>query len=310
MSQNRAIVDKLLTNVSSAYVPKGYISEKLLPQIKVVQTTGKLGKYTGQHLRIETSIIGGEGQYRRVKAVARSTSSYEIESHGLEGVVTKNDRRNVELPFEAESDEVMGLSTKLWLEKEYSLATVLANASVVTQGVTLSGTSKFSDYANSTPLTVAATARAAIRNACGQAPDTFFCDWAVAEKLAYHPQLMEYLGFTQARPGGLTHQELAKALGVRRIEVADVVYNSAKEGQTDSLAAVWGKLCWFAVLPETAQKQQVSAGYRVGYGSTPRKVYKYPINNPPESTGILVEDEYQMLISNVNAIYRITDAIA
>ncbi len=311
MSQNRAIIDKLLTGVSSMLNPDGHISESLFPEIKVKQKTGKLAKYGNSHLRIESSYIGGRGAYRRVEPIVRSQASYEIDGHGLEGLVTQDDYRNVEDPYKAEEDETIGLCAQLFVEKEKVLADALADTAVVTQNVTLSGTAQFSDYDNSDPITKFSIARAAVRTGCGKAPDTAWMDWATKNKLKFHPQLLDFLGFKQARPGGLNDEELAKALDVKRVLIADVVYNSAAEGQADVLAAVWGKHIWFGVLPEKAQVRQVSAGYRLGYeGQTPRKVYKSPVSNPPESTSILVQDEYDFLLSNSGAIYLIKDSIA
>lgn len=311
MSQNTAIQDQLLTKASSMYVPTGYISEDLFPEIKVKETTGKLAKYGNSHIRIETSYIGGRGAYRRVEPITRSNVGYEIEGHGLEGMVTKNDYRNVSLPYKAEEDETMGLVSTLWTEKEYILATTLANTATITQNTTLSGTSQLSDYTNSDPIAVFSAARAAVVDGCGFAPDTVWMDWKVKNILKFHPQLMDFLGFKFDRPGGLTDEELAKALDVKKVIIAEAAYNSAKEGQADVLARIWGKHLWFGVLPDTAQVRQVSAGYLIGYeGDTPRKVYKYNFNNPPEAKGILVEDEYDFLISNVGAIYLVKDAIA
>ncbi len=115
----------------------------------------------------------------------------------------------------------------------------------------------------------------------------------------------------QARPGGLSDQDLARALNVGRVLISKAMYNSAKEGQTDVLAACWGKHLWLGVCPETAQLNQVSAGYRVEFeGGTPRKVYKQACFNPPGSTEILVEDEYDQVLTNVGGIYLFKDAIA
>ncbi len=311
MAQTKAIVDKLLTNVSSMYKPDGYISEVLFPQVPVVQKTGKLAKYGLSHLRVETSYAGGRGKYRRAETTARSTTSYDIEGHGLEGLVTKDDYRNVEKPYDAEVDETEGLSSTLWVEKEVGLAGVLASTANITQNTTLSGNSQLSDYDNSDPIGVFATGRAAVRSGCGKAPDTVWMDWAVKNKLKYHPALLDLLGFKYDRPGGLADNELAMALDVKRVLIADVSYNSAKEGQADVLASAWGKHIWFGVLPSAAAIRQVSAGYMFTYqGSTPRKVYKEAVFNPPGATSILVEDEYDFVISNVGAIYLIKDAIA
>ena len=102
---------------------------------------------------------------------------------------------------------------------------------------------------------------------------------------------------------------MAVAFGVEKIIISSAMYESAAEGQTSSLSACFGKNAIFAVVPDRAAAYQVSLGYRIQQ-SQPRKVYKYAINNPPESTGILVEDSYDMLISNVSAAYLVKNAVA
>lgn len=311
MAQNKAIVDKLLTQVSNKYVPQGYISEQLLPSIPVVQQSGKFGDYGLDHLRIVNANAQGRGQYRRVDISSVNTQTYLIEDYGLEDIVTQSDYRNVEEPFDAEQDKVDGLVTSLWLSKEFSLASTLTDTGVITQNTTLSGTSQYSDYDNSDPLQDFAVARQAVRAGCGVAPDTASMDWSVWNYLRFHPQILDFLGYKDNRPGGLTIDELAMAMGVRRILIAEASYNSAKEGQADVLAPVWAKDIVFSVSPETASKRQVSLGYYLTYSGTgPRKVYKYPVYNPPESTGIIVEDSYDMFLTNVSAAYLIKDAVA
>jgi len=311
MSQLRAIQDQLLTNVSSMLQPEGYISEQIFPFVPVKEKTGKLAKYGLSHIRIETSYIGGRGKYRRVEAITRSNTGYDIEGHGLEGMVTKDDYRNVQKPYDAEADEALGLASMLWTEKEYILAQALADTGTVSQNVTLSAGSQFSDYDNSDPVKRFITARNAVKDGCGRFPDTAWMDSRVAEYLRYHPAILDFLGFKESRPGGLNNQELAKALNVKRVLIAEADYNSAKEGQTDVLAAIWGKHIWFGVCPESPQVRQVSAGYRVGYqGEKPRKITKWPVNNPDGATAILCVDEYDFLLSNTGALYLIKDAIA
>lgn len=311
MAQSRAIIDKLLSNASSGYFPKGFICEQVLPSVGVINTTGKLGKYGTGHLRIENTVVGGEGKYRRVKSQARTTDTYEIEGHGLEGVVTMEDYKNVEQPFDAEKDETLGLSTILWLEKEKALADQLGNTAVLTQNVTLTGTDQYNDWLNSDPLDDFSTAMATVKAGCGLPPDTAIMSWEVANKLRYHPALLDAMGFKFAKPGGLVDADLAVALNVQRVLIGSASYESANEGQTSSLSAVWGKNIIFAVCPTVAQQQQVSLGYLVKYSDkTPRQVYKEAQFNPPGSNAILVEDHYDMLLSNVLAAYLIKNAIA
>lgn len=310
-TQMKGIVDPLLTEASSAYVPKDAIADLLFPKLKFSQYTGKLAGYGKNHLRIENTVVGGKGKYRQVEAITRSTQNFQIEGHGLSGLVSKQDYKNVIDPYDAEKDEVMGISTILLLEKEKGLADTLGSTSVLTQNVTLSGTSQFSDYTNSDVVGVCNTAKAAIRNGCGAVANAMILEYSVAEVLRYHPQILDMLGYKFARPGGLTNEELAKAFNVQKVFVPNAMYNSAKEGQADVLAPVWGKNIVFAVIPDSAQKYQISLGYNVRLDDgSPRKVYKQSLFNPPGSTEVLVEDEYDMLISDASAAYLIKDAIA
>lgn len=310
-TQMKGIVDPLLTNVSSVYIPEGCIADKLFPQLKFAQYTGKLGGYGKGHLRIENTVVGGKGKYRRVETITRTTTGFEIEGHGLEGLVTKQDYKNVKDPFDAESDETMGLSTVLLLEKEKGLADSLTSTAVITQNTTLSGTSQFSDYVNSDPISKIATAKNAIRDGSGAIANCMIMDYKVAEILRYHPQILDTLGYKYAKPGGLTDEDLAKAFNVQKLFIPNAMYNSAKEGQTATLASVWGKDIVLGVVPDKAIKYQISLGYNIMLeGGSPRKVYKQAGFNPPGSTELLVEDEYDMLLSDVSAAYLIKAAIA
>lgn len=308
-TQNRAIVDKLLTNVSRKYIPEGYISEMTLPVNQVVQTSAKVGYYGKEYLRIESSLVGGRTPYPRVTSTTRSSDTYLIEKHGLSDLVTEEDYANVEQPFDARADLTTDLTHKLWIEKEKALADSLGSTSVVTQNVTLSGTDQYSDPSNSDPIGDFKLAKATILGACGALPNLAVMSWTVAETLRFHPALTVLVRGAKAIPGGLSDAELALALGVQRILVGIVSYNSAVEGQTDSLAQVWGKNITFLVAPARPGKAQVTFGYRMQQRN-PRRVFRNPIGNPPNADEILVDDSYQWLIVDTTAAYLIKDAVA
>lgn len=312
-AQTKAIVDKLLTQASSRLIPTGFVSELVLPPVFVMQKTGKLGTYGNGHLRLESTLGGGRGAFRRVDAVTRSTTSYDVEVHGLEGMVSPDDYANVEEPFNAEEDEVIALTTMLMLKKEFALASALTSTAIITQNTTLAGIDQYSDYANSDPLDDALTAAATIRDAIGNPPNTAIMDWKVYKYLRYHPAFLKQLGYSEARPGGLSGEELARAMDVERVLIANAVYNSAKEGQADVIAPVWGKDLVYCYAPSSAAKNQKSLGYRVQLADqkrSARAVFKYPIMNPPGSMGIIVQDNWDFLLSDVSAAYLIKAAIA
>lgn len=310
-TQVRAIVDKLLSNASQMLKPDGCVADLILPKMQSAQYSGKIGKYGNGHLRIANTLVGGKGRYRRMETITRSSDGFYIESHGLEGIVTDEDYRNVEDPFDAEKDESLGLTSVLMLEKEKSLADSLTSTAIVTQNVTLSGTSQFSDYANSDPLAKIVAGKKAVRDGSGGVVNTIIMEYDVAEMLRYHPAILDALGFKFAKPGGLSNDDLAKAFNVQRFIVPSCKYNSAAEGQADVLANVWGKHIVMAVLPEKAEKYQLTLGYEVALsGSVGWKVYKKPQDNPPDSTQIIVSGKYDQVLTNMGCAYLIKDAIA
>lgn len=309
MSQLKAIQDVLLTDASTGYFPEGYIGDQILPFRKVELSSGKIAAYGKEHLRIERSYTGGRGKYRRVEGVARSTLSYQIESHGLSGIVTEDDYRNVQQPFDAEKDETLGLTSKIMLEKEKAIADVMTSTSIITQNVTLVGVQQYNDRANSDPLGDFLTARKTIYAGCGFAPNYAEMDWLTFNALAIHPGILDALGFTQQRAGQLNEAEMAKALGVEKLLIGRVQYNSAKEGQSDVLAPIWGKniVMWYR--PQAAGKYQQSLGYQFGYANQ-RRVFKNAVTNPPNSNEILVDDHYDWVLTDVTAAYLIKNSIA
>lgn len=309
-TQNKAQVDKLLTNLSNKIVPLNYISEQILPVVNVVQSSGLVGSYGSSHLRIESDITGGKNKYPQVQTRVYNTTTYNITKHGLSDIVTEEDKANVEQPFDAEADTMDELTTKLWLGKEKSLADTITDIAVLTNNVTLSGTDQLNDYDNSDPLDVFSDARSGVYGNVGTPPDTAIMSWETWQKLRYHPKIVRALGYADNRPGGLNESELASVLEVKRLLIGAAVYNSAKEGQADVIAPVWGKDIIFSVSPTSAAKRQVSLGYRFQQFGAPRRVFKNKVTNPPNATEILVDDSYQQLISQAEAGYLIKDAIA
>ena len=311
MSQMKAIVDKLLTNVSQAYVPEGYISESILPNLQVKQKTGKIGKYGLNHSRIVNAKMGGRGRAARFELIVRDSDLYSIESHGLEGLVVEDDYANVEEPFDAEKDETLGLTTTLWTAKEYAIASVLFDTSVITQNITLvAATDKFSDYVNSKPLENFRDGQNVILDGCGKMPNRAIMSQKVFNTLKYHPAILRSLGFADNRAGTLKIAEVAHALGVDMLHIGDAAFNNAKLGQADSLEQIWGDSILMYYAPKTAAKYQQSLGYYMTMKSRgARRVYKFTVNNPPGSKGIIVQDDYQFALTNVKCAYLIKDVL-
>jgi hypothetical protein len=311
MTVNRPIVEKLLTNVSNMYVPDNYLSERILPVIKVKENAGKIAGYGNDHIRADSFFHTGKGEYVSVDIDNRNNQSYFLEKHALKTIITEEDYRNVEDPYEAEVDAVNYITSLLWTEKEIGLASTLSNTSIITQNVTLSGTSQFNDETNSTPLANFATATGTIADAVGQQPNLAVMSHPVYRQLRKHPTILARLGFSQNKIGFVSDKELAMVLGVEELLIGTGLKNTAKQGQADSVVPVWGKDIIFMVAPKTPAKRQIALGYRLQVStSEPRRVTKELLKDPVGATKILIDDTYQQLITNAKAAYLIKNAVA
>ena len=311
MSLMKAQVDKLLSNVSNAYQSTGFVSELILPVISPAQYSGMLGSYGNNHLKLEMMVAGGLGKYKNVNPITTNMTPYNIGSYGLEGFVSSRDRANYDAPFEAERDLTAGLTSLLVIMKEVSLSQSLSNPAIIPQGTTLAGVNQWNDYTNSNPIADINAAKMAIKLNTGVLPNFMIMDWSVANTLKYHPKLLDNLGFNFARPGGLSSQEIAMAFDIMNIYVPTANYDSAKEGQPSVFVPIWGKNVIMGYAPPSAAPFQASVGYRLQKsGTSPRRVFKYQVMNPPDTTAILVDDEFQFFITMPSAGYRIMNAIA
>ena len=288
MSQVAAIVDKLLTNVSRGLFNEKsqFIVDRILPVIPSAQSSGKIGSYGKENLRVVNDIMGGKGGARRINSNTTSSSSYYIEPHGLSDIVTKQDKANYEKPFEALADSTEQLWEMLMLAKEKSLADSLGSTSVMSKNTTLTGTDQWSDYTNSSPLEVAKDAHASIHDNAGRVPNKAVVDWKTVNTLKYHPQILENLGFTRQRAGMMKPSELAFAFDVEELLVGSVKYVSTDLGQTDTLANIWGDNMIYLYAPKAAKRKDQSLGFQIvptvgGYG-----VYKSKLSKQIKKTKI------------------------
>ena len=310
MKRINPLVPKLLTNVSRGLFqdPSRYISESVLTNIPVKQTSGKIGSYGKSHLRIVNSFTGGRAKTARIHVDTPSSDTYLIEKHALADLLTEESFDNYEKPFDARKDAMMFIMSMIWLGKEKALADALGSTGVMSTNTTLSGTSQWSDYNNSTPLTDIKTGRIAVKDGCGFFPNACILSDVVAEHLSYHPQVLENLGFAQNRAGTLSMEDLKKALKVKYLYIGSAVYNSAQQGQTDTIANVWGKNCILYYRAEDTMRTQ-SLGYYLSRKGQ-RRVFVDPEKDPPESELIQVVDEYDFLFTDYNCGYLIKDATA
>jgi len=258
-------VDKQLSNISIAITNEEFIHSKILPVIpNLASETGVIGEFDdASHLQIYESIraIGDEGQHR-IEYKQTNDTAYRIDFHDLSKYTDDRIIDQFEKPFDAKMDSLTILEASRDLEMEVGLATVLADATVLTATST---PSTLWDDSTSDPLGDMETAAEVVRLAIGRRPNKAWTNSPVISKLKTHPQ------FVARKSGGGVLAVLNKAdvitiikehLGLDELHVGTAIKATSVEGQTLTKGEVWADDFGLYYAPNKPSLHTPSFGYR------------------------------------------------
>ena len=306
MPQLRDVVqDPVLTQVSTAYKNDTFLAEQILPVMPVSKQSGVYFQYDKENLRIPASTLRAAGSPAKEVDFSVSKGTFFTQDHALKEFVPQEIQDQAMTPTDPLTDSTENVTEKLLLDKESAIATYLTSTANITQNTTLSGTSQWSDYNNSSPITDLRTARQTVQLAVGKKPNTLILGQQVFDILRDHPEIIERVKYSAL--GVLTTDLLARIFEIDQVWIGSAVYNSAKEGQTDSLAYVWGKNAVVAYIAPTVRIKQLTLGYTFTYGT--RQTERWT-DGDRKGTYVRVHDNYQQGIVAATAAYLVKNAIA
>lgn len=307
--------DRLVTNVLLAYKNDTFIADKIFPQVpNLVDETGLLGKISNHHLRQYTSkrSLYDEGDHRMEFKYTQS-DRYNIEFYDLETYIPDRLQNQLQTPFDSRRDSSFVLLQALMLEREIAAATALTSTGILTNNVTLSGTSKFSDYDNSTPETIIETARDTVFLATGVEANTALMSRKVANTLKAHPffldlakrnagQKVDNINLTQFTELFKSFFEIDNVLIGKSIKI------TSKEGQTETKGGVWNDDLVLFNRPAAPSLVVPSFGYSFALKGMDKRTV---VRRHPKDKGDIIEVEwaYQDMIVDANAGYLVKSAI-
>jgi len=131
------------------------------------------------------------------------------------------------------------LTSLVQLDREQRVANLVFNAGSYsgTQQATLSGTSQWSDYTNSNPLTALMTAL----DSCIVRPNKLVLGQATWTGLRQHPKIVQAIYGSAASAGVVSKEALASLLEIDEVIVGAGFVNTATKGQTATYNRLWGK---------------------------------------------------------------------
>lgn len=231
-------VDKVLSNISVAYIQKNFIQDGIAPVVKVDKASDKYYLYGRENMRIPETKRAAQADYKRV-GFTLSNDTYYCEDYGLEYPIDDKIAKDSDLDLQAGA--TVFLTQMLAASREKRLADLLGTTGnyASTNRTTLTGADQWEEYETSDPLDDIDTAIAAITVADANSIAFGYTAW---RRFQRHPKVLQELrARTDRLPGRATPQDVIDMFeGIENVYVGKAVYISSKEGQTEARSRIWG----------------------------------------------------------------------
>jgi len=164
--------------------------------------------------------------------------TYSCSENGFEEVIDDVEVNLYSRYFDVEqicAKRAMGIVLR---NQEKRIADMVFNTANFTE---VSPTHEWDDAANAVPMTDVKLGHIAIKNATGLRANTLIISWSTFLDLGINAQILDRIKYTNpgVSRGELSPAMLALAFEVDQVLVGGGRYNTAKKGQTASLADIW-----------------------------------------------------------------------
>lgn len=234
-------VKATLSNVALAYFqePDVFIADRLSPMVRSAKQSDYYYLYGKEHFNVISAVRRPGSTPVEVEHTV-STDQYVCQEYALREMVTEEERDNADNPIEPEADAARYVSERLRLSREYRIAVQLTTAANYQSGLkaTLTGDDQWQHGTSSDPVANIQTALDAVA-AQGKRPNTMWMGYPVWAKLKHHPDLIARLKDSSTR---VITSDLLKQIWeeIEEVLIGGALYNSAAEGQDQTLGYVWG----------------------------------------------------------------------
>lgn len=245
-------VDPILTAIAVGYKnpSNSRIADGVLPRQQVGGEKFKWTEYPiSEAFNIPDARVGRKGRVQQLEFSGTENTS-EVEDFGLDSPIPYSDIESAEAAraekrssYDPEAHTTEMLTETILNIREARVAnmvTTLANYAA-DKRVTLAGTSQFSDYTNSDPISVIKTGQ---NSTLVYRPNTMVMGIDVWVKLSSHPKVVNAIKGNVTNAGIVSREEflnLFRGEGIDELLIGEGWYNTAKPNQTPSLARAWGK---------------------------------------------------------------------
>lgn len=259
-------IDPELVAITVAYRNQRYIADDVLQRVPVGKQEFKYWDYPiAETFFLPDTKVGRRSQPNEVDLAASETSS-ATDDYGLEDPIPQADIDNAPANHDPVDRAAVQLTDYIMLDREKRTADLVFAAANYPSGnkVTLSGNAQWSDFTNSDPVGDIMTGL----DACLMRPTIMVIGQDAWSKLAQHPDVNKAVHGTSGDKGVAARQAVAELFELDQVLVGQSRLNTAKKGQTASLARVWGKHCALLYRDRNADTRTgITFGYTAQWGN-------------------------------------------
>lgn len=256
--QNAVHIDQALTNLSIAYFNEDYIALDILPAIPAAKRSDRYFVYGKEHLRIKESRVR-PGAIADELDYTLSTSNFQAEKRARRHLVTDEEMQIADDPLDPQADATELVSENMLGVLELDSANLLTSSANLPNYTALSGTSQWSDYVNSVPLTNIKTAKISVRLNALKRANFMMSPYDVSLTLAEHPSIKDLIKYTD--PNALTESGLPPVIRGLRVVEPGSAFDSSVEGRAFNPTTIWGHNVIIGYRAPAPGRKTMSLGY-------------------------------------------------
>lgn len=230
-------VDRLLSNISIGYRPKGLIVDQIAPIVPVERQSNLYQIWDkGDSLRVPDTVRAPKTAANKIEWNT-SSDAYFARGFGLGHEIALEDLGNVDVPINLFKRATEGIFDGLGLDWERRVAATLTNtANVGSSSVPTAWTDKI----NGAPVDDIHVAIDAVHATTGLDPNTGIFGRATFRALSKHPQILELI-FPHGTGGKFaTAAQLAELFQLDKVLIGNTIQNTGGVEGADAFSNIWG----------------------------------------------------------------------
>ncbi len=225
-----------LTNLAIKYKNLAFVAEKVFPIVKVIKESDRYYKFKKEELMDVQSLRAAGAEANEISWDV-DNETYSAEEYALRHLVPDRIVNNADVAIKPKMTTTQKLLKWLLLGYEKRVQAIVQSTANITNFAT---PAPRWNQASPTIEANVDTAKASVRNNCGVEPNSLLMSSAVADVVKRDTTVRDLIRYTVPNKELLINGSLPPVLWNLAVIIGGSIENSAKEGQTEALASVWG----------------------------------------------------------------------